>query len=459
MIKKLIARSPAFDRYSARYGRAAAERHFRSVLKSPVTSFPLERAEIDHTRLDVFVVDEETMLPLGRPWLTLCVDVHTRAILGFDLSFDPPSHMTVARCLKMALLPKGDLSTYKSVKNQWDMYGVMETLVADNGLEFHGDALEAACLSLGTNLQFCPRKQPWFKGCVERTLGTLNRGVAHGVPGTTFSNIFEKKDYDAAKHATVTLRTLREVIYLWIVDYYHQHPHKTLRDTPAHAWRAETAGMAIPLPSDAKELDAILGKIDVRCLTHKGIELNGLFYNSNEAGALARRMGTNLDVTVRYRDDNLGEIFILIPDANIYLPVRAIDYDYANGLTTWQNKVCRRFAKRQLAGRTDALALAEAKRRIRELVEADFSRKRGGTHMKSMRFKGNPPPTPAEPKQDTAPPQAPPAMSPTPVPAATPPAPVSSAPQSPFSPPAAAITKRFAAFKVDRLNPQLAAAL
>jgi hypothetical protein len=31
----------------------------------------------------------------------------------------------------------------------------------------------------------------------------MNRAVAHGVPGTTFSNIFEKGDYNPAKHAVV----------------------------------------------------------------------------------------------------------------------------------------------------------------------------------------------------------------------------------------------------------------
>lgn len=88
-IKRLIDRVPAFDRYAARYGRQAAERHFRSVLKNTVTSFPLERVEIDHTLMDLFVVDEETMLPLGRPWLTLCIDFHTRCILGYDLVIPP----------------------------------------------------------------------------------------------------------------------------------------------------------------------------------------------------------------------------------------------------------------------------------------------------------------------------------------------------------------------------------
>lgn len=407
-VKRLIDAIPAYDRYAARHGRRAADIYFRSVKKAPGTSLPLERVEIDHTRVDVFVVDEQTMLPLGRPWLTLCIDTHTRSILGFDLSFDPPSHLTVARCLRHAMLPKGDLQgAFPAVAGTWDMFGIMDTLVCDNGPEFHGDSLELACLSMGITLQFCPRKQPWFKGCVERTLGTTNRGIAHGIPGTTFSNILEKKDYNAAAKATVTLSTLREIIHVWIVDYYHQRPHKTLGDTPAHAWHVETVGLDIPVPSDPDELKAVLGKASSRRLTHKGIEINSLFYNCPAVQEVSRRLGCDLTVTVRYQEDDLGEIHLLVPDTDEYLAVPALDQDYARGLTLWQHKVCRRFAKRQLEGRTDTVALAEAKRRISELVSKDFARKGHKTRCRSARFpidQANQPSTVADPSKPVMPP-------------------------------------------------------
>jgi putative transposase len=386
-LKRMIAAIPAYDRYAARHGRRAADIYFRSVKKAPGTSLPLERVEIDHTRLDVFVVDEETMLPLGRPWLTLCIDVHTRSVLGFDLSFDPPSHLTVARCLRHAMLPKGSLKEkYPAVEGTWDMHGIMDTLVCDNGAEFHGDSLELACLTLGISLQYCPRKQPWFKGSVERALGTLNRGVAHGVPGTTFSDVLEKGDYDAAKKATMTLSTLREILHVWIVDYYHQRPHKTLGDTPAHAWRIETVGLDIPVPADPEELKAVLGSVATRTLTHKGIEINSLFYNSPEVQLVCRRLGMNQEVTVRFQADNLGEVHILVPDTDTYMAVPALDIDYARGLTLWQHTVCRRYAKRKMDGRTDVVALAEAKYRITELVLKDFNRKGLQTRNRSHRF-------------------------------------------------------------------------
>ena len=36
---------------------------------------PLELMQIDHTLADVIVVDEIDREPIGRPWLTLAIDV------------------------------------------------------------------------------------------------------------------------------------------------------------------------------------------------------------------------------------------------------------------------------------------------------------------------------------------------------------------------------------------------
>jgi putative transposase len=94
----------------------------------------------------------------------------------------------------------------------------------------------------------------------------------------------------------------------------------------------------------------------------------------------------NQEVTVRFQADNLGEVHILVPDTDTYMAVPALDIDYARGLTLWQHTVCRRYAKRKMDGRTDVVALAEAKYRITELVLKDFNRKGLQTRNRSHRF-------------------------------------------------------------------------
>ena len=63
------------------------------------TSRPLEIVQIDHTKADIFVVDEETREPIGRPWLTLAMDVFSRMVTGFYLTMDAPSRLSTSLCL------------------------------------------------------------------------------------------------------------------------------------------------------------------------------------------------------------------------------------------------------------------------------------------------------------------------------------------------------------------------
>ena len=69
-------------------------------------SRPLEIVQIDHTKVDAFVVDEETREPVGRPWLTLALDVFTRMVTGFYLTMEPPSRLSTSLCLLHAVFDK-----------------------------------------------------------------------------------------------------------------------------------------------------------------------------------------------------------------------------------------------------------------------------------------------------------------------------------------------------------------
>ncbi|MGZ4956154.1 MAG: hypothetical protein ACXV8Q_13685 [Methylobacter sp.] len=238
LVKRIIEAIPAFDRYAARHGRTEAIKKFRSVQKHRTTSAPLERAEIDHTLLDLMVIDDENNLPLGRPWVTACIDDYTRCILGIHISFEPPSYLTVAHCLNDAFCPKVNLKEKYPIINTWDAHGVMRELVVDNGNEFHSKSLENACLTLGVGIHYSARKTPWFKGKIERFLKTFNDSIAHGTPGTTFRNIFEKGEYDPSKHAVVRMSTLQAIARKWIVDVYHQRPHRALKTPPATMWKS-----------------------------------------------------------------------------------------------------------------------------------------------------------------------------------------------------------------------------
>jgi hypothetical protein len=61
--------------------------------------------QADDTLLDVLAIDDEDNL-LGRPWLTLIVDVFSTCILGFLLSIEKPGSEEIALAIRHAILPK-----------------------------------------------------------------------------------------------------------------------------------------------------------------------------------------------------------------------------------------------------------------------------------------------------------------------------------------------------------------
>lgn len=387
LITRLIKQIPAFDKHSARYGHEAARKAFRSVNGHRVTNAPLERAEIDHTILDLFVVDDRTSLPMGRPYVTACIDDFTRCILGIYVGFNPPSYQTVAQCLKDCFRPKVELrDEYPEIKSEWPAYGVMRELVLDNGLEFHSESLEQVCYSLGIEMHYSARREPWFKGKIERFFGSLNRGVAHGVPGTSFSNIFEKDDYDPAKHAVITLSTLKQIIRMWVADVYHQKHHRAIQTTPAAMWTSSIKPEDIRLPDDSTQIDAVMGRVYRRVLTHKGIEFEGLFYNSPELTEWRRGEGASLDVEIRVDESDIGSIHVLSPKTSRAYSVPALDQSYAAGISLWQHKTIKHWQAQHSDSNKGLTGLLQARETIARLIEEDFGLKRTRSRKRIARY-------------------------------------------------------------------------
>ena len=54
---------------------------------------------MDHTPVDVIVVDERHRLPVGRPYVTVAIDVVSRCVVGLVVTLEAPSATSVGLCL------------------------------------------------------------------------------------------------------------------------------------------------------------------------------------------------------------------------------------------------------------------------------------------------------------------------------------------------------------------------
>jgi putative transposase len=392
---RLIKNLDPIDKAVSRYGRRTASLIYEPVQSGPQSTRPLERVEIDHTKLPFFVVDTETRIPIGTPSLTSAVDKYSGVIVGYYLSFEPFSYLSVMQCLLHSIQPKEYLpSTFSSVKNSWNVYGIMEIIVVDNGKEFYSEHFQSACQQLGITIQYTPPKMPWYKSSVERTFGIYNTQLLTGQPGTLFQEFTNHYDYDPQKNAVVSLSALQEMIHIFIVDIHNQSSHPQLKCPRSEVWTKGVAEFPVRLPLNNQDLKILVGATDKRVISRRGIEFSGLYYNSSELAQLRsnyekedlrRKSGKQQreKVNIKYDPTDLSKIYVFDPNNNQFIIVYAVNQEYTKGLTLWQHRVIKNLAAIE-ADKVDIIALALAKDKIQEIVEREWQKSYKGKTRKSM---------------------------------------------------------------------------
>ena len=109
-LRRWLDRHDEAELLRRREGKDKSEAVFLADSRMLEAAAPLAIVQIDHTKVDVTVVDPVTRLPIGRPTLTLAIDVNTRMALGFHLSLEPPSLTAVALCLTDAVMDKDEMA-------------------------------------------------------------------------------------------------------------------------------------------------------------------------------------------------------------------------------------------------------------------------------------------------------------------------------------------------------------
>jgi len=256
--RRVAALDPRFT-MAKRQGTKAARQKFGPVGVSNLRpEAPLELLQIDHTLVDVIVVDREHRLAIGRPWLTLAIDITTRSVVGFSVSLEAPSSLSVSLVLTHAVLPKAIWLADRELQNlDWPMAGLPQMIHVDNAKEFHSEALLRGCQEYGIMIDHRPRGQPQVGGHIERLIGTM-MGAVHLLPGTTFSNPIEKKSYESEDRAVLTLAELERWLALQIAGVYHLSVHSALGETPLSAWQKGMARGGHPMRHPASPQEFFL---------------------------------------------------------------------------------------------------------------------------------------------------------------------------------------------------------
>jgi putative transposase len=360
---------------------------------------PLEIVAIDHSMLPFYVLDNEYRLPVGCPWLTAAIDVYSQTVVGYYLTFEPPSYLSVMYCLLHSIRPKEYVrSEYKSIKNNWTSYGLMENLKVDNGTDFTGRSLEDACRELKINLDFAPVRMPWYKAAIERLFGSLKTQLTGSIPGRCLQ-LLKESDYDPKKQSVVTLDGLQEILHHFIVDIHNQSGHTQLKSPRAEVWNHAIQSYPISIPSSDDSLKVLLGDVEERVISKTGIEFNYLFYNSDRLQLLRQhhetedarrrvRIRGKEKAKIKYNRNDLSVIHVFDPSTREYLAVPAINQNYTQNLSLAQHRIIQRYVTNE-SQKVDIVALALAKQKIQDIVaEALKETKAAKTSKKIIKFLG-----------------------------------------------------------------------
>lgn len=363
----------------AREGAEAARIKYRAALGNVKVGSVLERIEIDHTPLDLIVIDSLTMLPLGRPWLTMAIDHLSRMVVGFYISFNAPSSHGVLQCLRRSILPKDEwLARFPDIKGAWPAHGIPELIAVDNGTDLHSDALESACLEMGIQMLFCGSKTPQHKGAIERFFRTMNMGLIHRLPGTVFSSVDARGDYPAEDKSVIDMKSLVHLLTKWVVEVYNMSIHRGIGARPIDKWIQSADRRIIELPVHPQQLEVITGIPAKRTLFHYGIELDGLQYNSEQLQMLRRRTGENLPVQLKYYEDTVAHIHVFDSVTKEYLKVPAKLVEYAQELPREIHRLVREQARKRFGDHVLSPQLLQAKAEIEGLIQEVLKAKKMG---------------------------------------------------------------------------------
>jgi len=195
----------------------------------PDANLPLDVVQIDHTPLDIIIVDEEHREPIGKVFLSIAIDVFSRMVVGFSISLDSPSIFSVGRLIANCMLPKTEFLKRLDIDAEWDIYGKIGVIHLDNASEFRADSFIPFQEEYLTDMRWRPVATPEYGGHIERLAKTLNEAI-HQEPGTTMSNIIKRAGYNSEGHACYTIDEIEKWLTILITKIYNVKNHSALKD-------------------------------------------------------------------------------------------------------------------------------------------------------------------------------------------------------------------------------------
>lgn len=267
---------------------------------------PFEICHIDHTQLDIELIDPITGENLGRPWVTFMVDAYTRRIVGIYLTFDPPSYRSNMMVIRDCVRRTGRLP---------------QIIVVDGGSDFSGAYFQMLAAAFSITIKTRPGSEPRFGSVIERLFNTANKQLVHLLIGNTqlTRNVRQiTKQNDPKRLAVWSLAPLYDALCDWAFRRYDTQEHWTLKRSPRDAYfsalrltgirrhrliRYDDEFKILTMPTTRKET--------AKYSPGRGFKVNNEYYRCMEVEEAEIEGG---QLAVRYDPFNYGIAYAYIKD-------------------------------------------------------------------------------------------------------------------------------------------------
>lgn len=379
-IRNRIKSLPEKEKDEGRLGKkTAAKKHSAFPGHFPGGDWPLAVVQIDHTQFNVILLDDIYRLAIGKPWVTLMIDVFSRMVVGYYISPDRPNSMSVGLCIASAILPKEKTLAKFNISTSWPCWGFMTKIHADNAGEFRGKMLMRACHEYSIDLEWRPVRTPHYGAHIERLLGTILKEV-HSIPGTTFSNIKERGEYDSEGNAIMTYSEFEAWLLTYITGIYHQRPHSSLLIPPIKQYERgilgtdEIIGRGFPRKAvDEESLKLDLMPYYERTIQGNGIRINWVHYYSDVLRRYVNARDPNnpklkRQFTFRRKPNDISVTYFYDPDTKQYYKVPYRDTSLPP-MSEWDFRAAREKLVKQGRDDTNERLIAESYEQMRDIQE------------------------------------------------------------------------------------------
>jgi len=378
-----------YDKMAAQYGKKAVRSANRKSLRKLVVERIHERVEVDAVHLAVGLVDDSGRY-LSTVTVFVCLDCYSRSVLGIQVQIGRgESSASVIDSYKHAITPKS-LDSYSSeCVNDWPMYGVSDAYVGDGGTGYTAIKTISFCEDVGTHPETVDTGKGWKKPYVESFFATLRCQFARHLPGYCGKYTEQQlTEETVAERACLTYAQFHDALTHWIVDEYHQSPHKGLfGKTPYDVWQEQAVPSKFPpmLPVNFERIKYIKGNVETRTIQGEhgqiGIQIENVFYNDAE-GLLKgiftklKARGENTVVACEYSPNDICEINVTDPFTGEMLVIPTFNENIYSGMTLSEYQAAHPTPKKKKGfGHSRVGRKSEVIKNARE-VEAEKQRQR-----------------------------------------------------------------------------------